>query len=288
MVDPDRHPPLVGGDVVDAVGDGLPEFFVLEVVHPHELGLALWSPLPACVLEIADQLFLLGVHADHRLVVSDRAFGDRVDVPELRVTVRVLPALPRLEVRLQAVPQPAQKLRDRRVVRLVAELAQSVGEMPDALGRPAQKRPRIPPAISFDQPLEIQNQRRIRFGQPLASTTRPPHPPRREPLAPLKLIDPLPDRRHRYPGRARRRCNPTPTSRTRLTGRPQPPLPLVQLTRQRPELIPDRNLIRHTPIVPRPNTQPCNIIYLQTLNQHTASSTQGHSPSCARASQRGA
>ena len=200
----------------------------------------------------------------------DRALGDRVDVAELRVTVGVLPALPRLDVRLQAVPQPAQKLRDRREVRLVAQLAQPVGEMPDALGRPAQKRLRIPAAISFDQPLEIHNQRRIRLGQPLAPTTRPPHPPRREPLPRLKLIDPLPDRRHRDPGRARRRRDPTPTSRTRLTRRPQPPLPLVQLTRQRPELLPDRNLIRHTPIVPRPNTQPCNIIYLRALRTPTS------------------
>ncbi len=133
VVDPDRHPSLVGSDVVDAVGNGLPELFVFEVVHSHEFGLALGSPLFAGVFEVADELLLLGVDADHRLAAFDRPLGDRVDVAELPVAVGVLVAFPRFDVRLQAVAKPAQKLRDRREVRLVAQLPQPLGEMPDAL-----------------------------------------------------------------------------------------------------------------------------------------------------------
>ena len=40
---------------------------VLEVVDPHRLGPALRPPLPAAVLEVPDQLLLLGVHRDDRL-----------------------------------------------------------------------------------------------------------------------------------------------------------------------------------------------------------------------------
>ena len=91
----------------------------------------------------------------------------------------------------------------------------------------------------------------IDLGQRLAPAARPTHPPRLEPLPGLKLSDPLADRRHRDPRRTRRRRDPTPPRHTRLAGRPQPPLTLVQLTRQRPELLTDRSLIRHTAIVLR-------------------------------------
>jgi hypothetical protein len=61
VVDPDVHPALIGGYVVYPIGDRLAELLVLEVVHAHQLGLALGAPLPSSVLEIAYQFLLLAV-----------------------------------------------------------------------------------------------------------------------------------------------------------------------------------------------------------------------------------
>jgi hypothetical protein len=92
VVDPDRDPADVGGQVVDAVRDGLAQLGVFEVVHVDLLGGPLGRPFLAAVLELADQLFLLGVHADHRLARGERGRGPLVEVAELAVPVGVLVA----------------------------------------------------------------------------------------------------------------------------------------------------------------------------------------------------
>ena len=99
----------------------------------------------------------------------------------------------------------------------------------------------------------------------MTPATRPPHPAGIQALPRLELGDPLPDRRHRDPGRTRGRRDPATTRRTRLTRRPQPPLPLIQLTRQRPKLLPDRNLINHTAPFRQRRAGPCNLVYLRAL-----------------------
>src|SRR5437588_7717302 len=65
--DPDRDPTFVGDQVIDAVGDRVPELLVLEVVGADLNRLAFRLEFASDGLEIADQLSLLGVHADHRL-----------------------------------------------------------------------------------------------------------------------------------------------------------------------------------------------------------------------------
>ena len=102
VVDPDLDPTLVVGEVVDPVGDRLAEFLVLEVVDADQLGLALRAPLPTAVLEIADQLLLLGIDRDRRLLGGDRRLDPLVDVAKLRVAVGVARALSglRLDCRL--------------------------------------------------------------------------------------------------------------------------------------------------------------------------------------------
>ena len=72
MVDPDVDPSLVRSKVVDAVGDRVPEQLVHEVVRADldrpTLRLKLWADS----LEIPDELSLLGVDADDRLLRRDR------------------------------------------------------------------------------------------------------------------------------------------------------------------------------------------------------------------------
>jgi hypothetical protein len=228
-------------------------------MHPDRFGLALGPPFAAGVLEVPDQLLLLGIDADHRLTGGQRRLGDRVDVLKLRVTVGVPGALAGLDVGLQAVAQQPQQLGDRREMHAVALLAQRRGEMPHAPRRPDQQRLRIAAAASFDQPLEILQQRRVDIGQRVASASTPTHAARLQTLARLKLGDPLTDRRHRDPRRSRRRSNPAAASRARLTGRPQPPLTLIELARQRPELHADRDLINHAPSFDTENPTPATL-----------------------------
>ena len=100
--DPDAHPSLVCGQVVNAVGDRVPESLVLEVVAANLDRATLRLKLAADRLEIADQLTLLRVHADHRLASRKRLADGLGDVLELSVAVGMLRTLPRLLVRLQA------------------------------------------------------------------------------------------------------------------------------------------------------------------------------------------
>jgi hypothetical protein len=46
-------------------------------------------PLPATVLEVADQFLLFGVHRDHRLAVGQASLRRRIDELELGIAVGV-------------------------------------------------------------------------------------------------------------------------------------------------------------------------------------------------------
>jgi hypothetical protein len=127
--------------------------------------------------------------------------------------------------------------------------AQSIGEMPDTLRRPHKQRLRITTAVGVDQPFQILQQRRIDLRDRLAPATTPAHPPRIKPLARGQLTDPFADRRDRDPRRACRRRDTATPRRARLRRRPQPALTFVQLTRNSPELLTDRSLIRHPTMV---------------------------------------
>ena len=94
----------------------------------------------------ADQLFFLGVHADHRLTRGQLSGHPGADVLELGVAVGVLGALQRLGVALQAVVQLGGQQPGHAVVRhRVALPAQLAGQIPRRLDRPSQAAHRIPP-----------------------------------------------------------------------------------------------------------------------------------------------
>src|SRR5919201_6329934 len=88
VVGPDADPAGVAPKVVDAVGDGLAEGGVGEVVHVDLFGLAGGLPPAAAACVAADQLLLLGVHAPHRLPGGEVGLGLFVAVAELGVPAR--------------------------------------------------------------------------------------------------------------------------------------------------------------------------------------------------------
>ena len=85
----DRHPSFVVGEVVDPVGHGPAELFVDEVMGLGPRRLAGRVVLAPAVGELAHQLLLLGVDADHRIAAGQKRRHLVVQVDELGVTVRV-------------------------------------------------------------------------------------------------------------------------------------------------------------------------------------------------------
>ena len=110
MVDPDTRPSRCcaqgrrprRGSPCPALGSGK-SWTLTRSGSPGRL------PLPAAVGEVADQLLLLGVHADHRLPGGQMRLGLLVEVAELGIAVGVLGALQGLERALQPVALLAQQ-----------------------------------------------------------------------------------------------------------------------------------------------------------------------------------
>jgi hypothetical protein len=146
-----RHQPrievVVGSDVdkagapaqvVDPVGVGSRQGRRRKVVTVDRERLLGGPPLAARVDVVADQLLLLRVHRDDWLTTRERGANLLVDVPKLRVAIRMVAALLGLSVALKAVPHGAQELRNLLMAERVPLCRQLGGQRPSALARPAQ------------------------------------------------------------------------------------------------------------------------------------------------------
>jgi hypothetical protein len=193
-------------------------------VRGHRLAFGL--PFAARILELPDQLLLLGVHADYWLSRRLVGFDLLVDVTELRVPVRVLLALDGLGVGLQAEPLLPQQVTDGVRRDLVALAGQFRRQAAGRLGRPPQRRHRIAPLIWLHQGQQRRAQPQIHIGGPLAA-----------PAGPAGTAQRLSTRvqfsnaqRHRGladPGGPRHQPYPAMPQRTGLSAHQQPPLPLI-------------------------------------------------------------
>ena len=94
MVDADADPAGIGGQIVDAVRHRPAQFLDQKIMHPNLFGLALRAPLPAGVLEVSDELLLLRIDRNHRLLRRPaRVVTLCIDVAELRVAIGMVAAL---------------------------------------------------------------------------------------------------------------------------------------------------------------------------------------------------
>ena len=103
MVDADLDPSLVAAYVIHPVRNRLAQHLVEEIVRVDLDRLTPRPPHAARVLVVADQLLLLCIDADHRLVPTQIASHSSVDVLELGISVAMLGALADLRVALQVV-----------------------------------------------------------------------------------------------------------------------------------------------------------------------------------------
>ena len=89
MVDAAAHPPGVGRKIIDAIRHRSAEFLDQKVVHPDLFRAPLRPILAAMIAEVADQLLLLGVDRNRRLLFGQSCGHLGVDMGELRIPVGV-------------------------------------------------------------------------------------------------------------------------------------------------------------------------------------------------------
>ena len=131
---------IAGGIVVDAD------------THPSRV---------AAILEVADKLLLLRVNRDRRLARCQRFTRLCVDIAELRVTVGMVAAFPRLAIGLQAVAEFAQQAGHRIVPDPVAQAPRGSSQVALALAGPQQWRLWITACRRLYQLAQIIEQRGI-------------------------------------------------------------------------------------------------------------------------------
>src|SRR6202041_188305 len=233
VVDADGDPTRVGRQIIDSIGHSAAEFLDQEVVHAHFFRIASRTPFAAGVLEISDQLLLLRIDRNSRLVLGHRRLYGLVDEAKLRVAVGVVGAFAGLAFGLQAELLFLQQLADDRVADLVPEIAEFIRESAQALAGPAQRRHRIAARVGFDQCVQIVEQTRVRFGQRFASPTRPTDPIGRRPRRRIEFLEPPSDRARRDPRDARNRGYPAMASRPSLRCGEKTSLPFIQSRRYR-------------------------------------------------------
>src|SRR5262249_53607254 len=187
--DADAHPGLVVAQVVDPVGDRLALARVGEVVRIDLVRPALGPPGLPGVLEVAQNLLLLGVDRDRRLLMPLLGAHPAVDVPELRVAVGVTPPLVRLAVGLQAVAGLLQQAAHGGRPHRVALGGQTAGQPARALAGPAQRRLRVTAAAGLDQPFQRRADAGVDRGSRLAAGARPALVARRRGVAGVQFAD---------------------------------------------------------------------------------------------------
>ena len=175
VIDAHTHPAFVAVQIVDAVRNGLAARRARdqEVVDAHAVGRSRRTPRAAGILEVPDELLLLRIHRDRRLLRPLRRAHLARDVPKLRVPIDVLTPFARLDVALQAVAQAVQQLRDDRVADVVAQRVERHRQRARAQARPAQRRVGIAGRGRLDQRIQVAQQRGIEIGRALAAAAGP-------------------------------------------------------------------------------------------------------------------
>ncbi len=177
VVDANAHPTLVVENVVDAVGNGLAQKGVAEVMHADLFRLALRTPIPASILEIPDQFLLFRIHRDRRLTTVEEPRHLGAEVLELRVSVGMRGPFARLAVALQAVPRLVEQGRHGAVAHRMRLPGQFLGQRARALDRPSQRRLGIAPRGRFHQAVQRRQQLRVVQDRAAASSARPADAP---------------------------------------------------------------------------------------------------------------
>ena len=204
-----------------------------QVVVFHLDRLTPGAPLPPGHGQPSQLFALLGVDADDRLTVGLMVLDLLVEIAELGIPIGVLGAFEGLDVGLQAEPFPLQQSAHRRGRDRMALPGELVGQVPQRLGRPPQRRHRIAALVRLHQRQQGWDQVGILPCGGLAAPTWPADATGREGrLAGLQLEHALADGRLADPGDLRDRAHATMAQQPRLDRQRQALLALVQVRQQ--------------------------------------------------------
>jgi hypothetical protein len=137
--------------IVDAVRIGARHRRSGKIVAGHSFRRAFPSPLLARIVEMADEFLFLGIHGNDGLSLPQGQLHLSVDVPELRVPIRMPGPFLGLPVALQAVIHLPQQLRHFFVADGVSAAGQFVRQGSGAFAGPAQRRFGVSPRQRLDQ-----------------------------------------------------------------------------------------------------------------------------------------
>jgi len=228
VVDADAHPARVAGEVVHPVGDGLAVLLDDEVVNLDRLGAAFGPPLSAGILEVADEFLLLGVHGDDRLPLALKRQDRSVDVPKLRIPVRVAATFLGLLVALQCVPGVPQNVCQGAEANVMSHGAELCAQLADALGSPQQGVFGIAGHGWFDETINIPQESRVCFTDLLATPAWPANPTQGKDFARLHVLHSTPNGESGNTCSLRNQSHAAPSYVNGFCGTPHPPTPFCQ------------------------------------------------------------
>ena len=226
-------PTLIATQVIDPIRNGLALGGDHEVVHPHPLRVALGTPGPAAILEIADKFLLFGIYRNDRMAFFLSTLYLLVEIVELGVPIRVLRPFFGLSIRLQGVAEPVQQPVDDAATQRVAQSLQLSRQRADTLRRPTQGAVvGRPGGGRLEQGVEVRHQRGVRIDAPLATPACPPRTVRLQRFVRSELPDTSGDPRPRHARRSGDQSYAAMPYRFGLGGRPQATRAFVQHRRQ--------------------------------------------------------
>ncbi len=197
-------------------------------MHQHLLRRSLGTQLPPTVLEGPHQFLLLRVHGDHRLSQGELQLHRPVQVLKLGVAVRVFRPRQGLAIGLQAIAHVVEQFGDHAMADLVPLALQCHRQLTHALAGPAQRGLGIPTAGRLHQPVQVLAQARVMLDGALPAASRMADAALRGPYGRLaQLPYAAANRPARSSGGPCNRCLATTPGRRRLSGKHQPPHPLV-------------------------------------------------------------
>jgi hypothetical protein len=175
MIGAHTDPSLVGANVIDTIRIGASQFRIDEVMHLDFDRLTGLLPFPPRILADADQFLLLGIDRDNRLARFERSPNTGIDLDKLRITIRMVAPFKRLGVGLQAVALRFEQLSHGNVTDLMPLASQFVGQFPQTLAGPAQRRLRVTACHRINQQFEVGQQGGIRLRKLLPAPTQTAH-----------------------------------------------------------------------------------------------------------------
>src|SRR6266851_4846787 len=150
--DPHADETAIAGHIVDPIRDRFAIRIAGKIGRQHRARFA--APGPSGVLEIADQLFLLAIYANHGLFGLQKRAPFAGQIAPLPIPVRILSLAALLTIAAQRVIQPLQQTPDRFTADLELLAPQLLDQLAQRLARPLRAADRVTGGLILQQPAQ--------------------------------------------------------------------------------------------------------------------------------------